>query len=931
VTASRAAGWALVLLVMVVVAWIRVTPQSLGVLDDRADTMARVALRERLARELPASGPPSRQGAEAEELAQRWIDRHPGQFKADAAAIARRFRSDLSYAAPDGREHVYLGDYDSYLWLRHARNYLRTGTPCDAVVDGACRDTYTNAPVGARTPYARSLHVAAIVGVHDVIAWLRPGHPLPASAFLVPVIVGVFGVIPAFSIARRLAGNVAGAFAGLLTAVHPIALVRTIGSDNDVWNLVLPLYVTWAAVAALAASTPLRAGLWAGLAGVVIGLHAWTWRGWPFAYTVVMIGLAGAALSHAIRYGVRARTVRVWNAPDLPRGALVLGVIYAVAGAAVTVTGSEEPYLAIPLKAVGTLVRDAGGAAAVGSPGDWPSALSMVAEVRPLQLTRIAQVNGGPLVFLASLLGLLLMLLPPDRWRWWHRGAVGLGVLAHGLVLFGAEPGRAAALALPSAPLVAALVLQWWVDEEPPAAVRGATSILIVWFLAAVLTAYGGMRFVLLLVPPFGIACAVLVGRAESSIRRLTGAMPGWYRVAGVGMVGVLLLLVFLHPVRWGYSAARRYTPVVHDAWWDALTRLRDTARPDAIVHTWWDYGHWVKYVADRRVSNDGSSVSTHVPHWIGRALVAPTEAESVGVLRMLSCGSDATPLPEGAQGAYGKVLASGRDPVTAYAVVADLLTLDAAAADHHLAQRGFAPAERAAILGATHCEPPEGYLVLSDVLVRLRQTWVWFGQWDPRARPATRPRPGSPAEEAEDLASRPEPDPPDSGGLTGPDRSPATGLSPVPFVPRWLPCHAAPAAGEMVCDVHLTPRGGTSALGTLTYRVASPLDARLHGRERREGVPSDTMAPGTPAAVLLAGAERMEVVGFTSPTHPDLAVLIDVPGERVLVGAPALLRSTFVHLMYLDGRYARHYQKHDDRKDSRARVVTWKISWKGM
>jgi hypothetical protein len=33
---------------------------------------------------------------------------------------------------------------------------------------------------------------------------------------------------------------------------------------------------------------------------------------------------------------------------------------------------------------------------------------------------------------------------------------------------------------------------------------------------------------------------------------------------------------------------------------------------------------------------------------------------------------------------------------------------------------------------------------------------------------------------------------------------------------------------------------------------------------------------------------------------------------------------------MFLDGRYATHYTKFDDRADLGERVVTWKIDWDG-
>jgi hypothetical protein len=75
-----------------------------------------------------------------------------------------------------------------------------------------------------------------------------------------------------------------------------------------------------------------------------------------------------------------------------------------------------------------------------------------------------------------------------------------------------------------------------------------------------------------------------------------------------------------------------------------------------------------------------------------------------------------------------------------------------------------------------------------------------------------------------------------------------------------------------------------------------------------------------------------MQEVPFASPTQPDLGVLVDMPNQRILLGAPPLVQSTFVHLMYLDGRYATHYKKFDDRSTSTGeRVVTWRINWPGQ
>jgi hypothetical protein len=56
--------------------------------------------------------------------------------------------------------------------------------------------------------------------------------------------------------------------------------------------------------------------------------------------------------------------------------------------------------------------------------------------------------------------------------------------------------------------------------------------------------------------------------------------------------------------------------------------------------------------------------------------------------------------------------------------------------------------------------------------------------------------------------------------------------------------------------------------------------------------------------------------------------VLIDPENDRILVGAPVLLESTLVQLLFLDGRYAQRYEKIDERSSAGERVTTWKIRW---
>jgi hypothetical protein len=892
---TKTVSWILVLLCMALVIWLRLLPLALSVTDDIADGRVQQRLYERLAQEVqPDLSMPQRRAQLALRVTQ-WMTQQAAQLEAEGRAVSQRLQSQWRYTAADGREYVYLGDFDSYLWLRQARNVLRTGTACDAVSAGECRDTYALAPVGTRMVYDRSLHTTTIVGLHKFMTLFRPHYPLPASAFLIPVLMGTLGVLPAFWIGRRLAGNVGGLFSAVLIGLDPTFLLRSLGSDNDVWNVVLPLYTMWAAIAALDAKDLRRQIGYGLLAGVCMGLHAWAWRGWLFFYAVFSTGLLGLGLLQSLKYALGNRTLRVWQVPAVRKVALVTLVFYVAVGLCTALTRPEESYVALPRTILAALVggeEPQRGAAA----GDaWPNTLQTVAELLRPSFGGVVNALGGVLFFCSALLGMLLLCLPQQRWRWQHMALLVCSVALGGYISTTPAPGRLTAVVLLALPLAAALLLPWGAAAAPDEGEQAAACLLGVWFLAALYVAGGAVRWLLLLVPPFSIAFAVTAGRLSTWVRSLTITAPPWYKTLATLLLGLVLLLLLFPLIQQGYATARNYTPRMHDAWWDTLTHVRDASAPEAIVNTWWDYGHWVKYVAERRVSSDGSTLLTHVLHWLGKAFVSPNFRQSLGILRMLNCGSDATPLPEGQQGAYGKLRAMGHDPGTAYAVVTDLVSLEKTAAQSYLAQRALSTEAQADLLRATHCLLPESYLILSSELLRTAPSWLSLGLWTPHGVPTVR------------------------------------SAAPAYLSPQWLPCRAADNQRELVCEMQapMPLRGGT--LEAFIYNPDTPADGKLRIRRLPPGGTADTTTAAAPALIILADAHYQGEVSPPSPLSADVGILVDLPQQRILVGTPPLLRSTFTHLLYLDGRYTESVEKFDDRTaETGERIVTWKIHWQG-
>ncbi len=926
-----AVHWALVLASLVVVGWIRMLPLSLGGTTEYAKRIVLVRHARQMAAALPAGTAPA-QGERlvAAELRQ-WVKTNAAQFQAERDATGAKLRSELTYVGKDGVRHVFLGGYDSYHWLRMARNYLRTGTTCDTIRDGRCIDTHANAPVGRVNIYARSLHITAIVAVERLMTFLRPGYPLASSSFLVPVIIGLLGVFPAFAIGRRLAGNLGGLSAAIIIGINPLFLKRSLSSDNDVWNIVLPLLVAWAAIEAIIAERPRRQIACAIAAGIFVGLHAATWSGWPMAYGVVLFAMAANLGMESVRAVIDRYMNRASGLIRLRRAATVIAVFYVAAAACVAIAGGKS-YFAVP----STLLRQAfsphhsGAAKALNL---FPNVFSTVAELKTYNLTGIANFMSGQVPFFASWLGLLLLLVPRRGWQMRHYAILLVGNYIYWYLLTG-NPGRFMLLALLTLPIAAALVVD--LVSAEPAADLGAGLIIGIWFLASLFLSYQGLRFVMLLAAPFGIAFGVAMGRLyqwlAGQLHRLNRprAEQAVRPVVFAALASVLIL-----PARAGYETTFNYVPPINSGWWKTFDDVRRQSPPDSIVTTWWDYGYWSEYAAERRTTADGGSLATHIPYWIARVLTAPTDRQSAGLLRMLDCGSDSTPLPEGREGAWGKLAAYGAGPIRDAAIISRLTQLDRADADAYLATQKFDPAERADILRSTHCAAPPAYLIVNSKLATLSGWWPMANRDFTREYIFRLDRPLPEAKAVADMVARFGYTPDKARELYKEANAVRTLMEKIRFLAptlndlnsRWFQCHTTPDS-SLVCDANLQV-GKKYVVRQVIYRPDAPNQSLLvvskvgHDSARLEL---------TPELMVVAGQKRLHDVSFPSTEWPGLGVLIDLPNSRARLGSPGLLQSTFARLFFLNGRYDTIFtnaSRHDGFADER--ISAWKVNWQKL
>lgn len=897
----------------------RLLPPQLASLPARADTLVRQRLAQREAAQLGSelAGAPRR--AAIQRAVDAWITANPAQFAEDVAAETTQLREALQYRDEAGRPHALLGDYDSYTWMRAARNVLHHGDPCDARVNGVCRDTFTLAPYGYASPYLESPHVRAIVAVHRLVTWFDPQQPLAATTFLAGIVIALFGVLPAFAIGRRFAGPIGGFFAALVCGLHPVFLLRTFGTDNDGWNVVLPLYAMWGIIAALQAPRIRTSLIGGAAAGAVAALHAALWRGWTFGALVIAAGLAGALTLHAAAWWWRHRSWRAWQAPGCRRTLATAAAFAAALG------------VSLPFTAPGTLARarhalmPAAAWAAQELPIQWPSLFETVSELRAPSLGVIAAQSFGALIFLVGWFGMLLLLLPKRRWQAGHFAVLSASALLYRYLLTAAGLPRTVLVALLSLPLLAALAVELRDGDAADTDDVAAGLPVAAWLLAALLLSYEAQRFILLLAAPLGIVCGVAVGRLYQTLAAAAQTRAETRGRLPRALLAAAMLALALEPLRIARATAENYLPGIDRAWVDGLTHLREATPPDTIVFTWWDYGYWTKYFAERRVVADGGTLLTNVSPWLARAQLAGSEAESIGLLRMLACGSDAAPYAEKRHSARAALQRSGMDEVAATAAIIDLARLDRAAAEQYLSARGIDAAHREAILAATHCTPPPGVLLLTNAQLNFGGWWQ-VAAWEPARAAALALQNLPEPDAAASLATRFALPPPQAAALAQAARGLDAAARARFIAPRgrlltndWIDCPLGDA-GERRCRVGLSDAGGL--IEAIRYPADDPRLARV---VRPAGVAGNDAPPD-----LLRVASRDGVETVTGAAQPDgVGVLIDADAHRALVGTPNAIASTFVQLLFLDGRGLTRFRKLDDRSGIWGRrIASWQIDW---
>ncbi len=660
----------LILIVIFVSTYLRMMPSDLPITDSWAENTALSSIRNQIEQQVNSQYPnlpEQNRDALVEREFNSFMEQNSEQLKREIAQLSGQFKSQFQ----DENGYTYLIAIDPYLWYSQAKNVLEHGHLGDKLIDGEAYFSLRDGRLDKKS--SMQLHPYIGAYLYKVLSIFNGNITLMRALFLLPAILIALAVIPTFFIGKKVAGNVGGFFASLFLVINGPVLGRTAAgfSDTDPYNILFPLLVIWLFLEAYTAKQNKNRWILSGVTGLTIGLYAATWTGWSTVFLYILVTLIGTLILDFLVKFVKHKykiSKDLVNPKKLRQQAMVfLGVLIS-SGIFVSLFqsfsffwyGFTRPIRFIYLKEVA--VRSI-----------WPNVLTTVAEFNTTSFSNIINQMGGNFLFALSIVGVLLLLF--------HKKSQDKEINFTYFIIIG------------------------------------------LWFASTMYAFTKGIRFALLIAPPFALSLGSAFGFMYERGSKWLHKSMNLQQKAGKVIIFVILALFLISPLATAQQVAVNEVPTMNDGWYDVLTKIKQD-NEDSIITSWWDFGHWFVAISERRVTFDGGDQGERI-HWVGRSLQTDDEQEAVGILRMLNCAQETAPHVLDEMSVLESDLASVE-------LIKEVILLDRSTAEQKYSQAGLSSQQVAQMIELTHCQDLlPNYYITSEDMVGKGGVWGHFGSWD--------------------------------------------------------------------------------------------------------------------------------------------------------------------------------------------------------
>ncbi len=565
----------------------------------------------------------------------------------------------------------YMPDIDTYYWMRYAENVLDHGYAGDEMRNGVQWDTLQLAPIG-RPVFPDTFPSYFIAYFHSFLKAFNSKLTLVQTMSLYPVVISAIATLLVFLIALKVSNGIGASFAGAMFAINTSFLGRSLygHADNDAWVLFFPLLITWLFFEMFEKDKLWKVVAIGAIAGALIGVFTYAWAGgWWFIFDLIIGMICVLFLYLLIRDFSILKKEKFAFFKGKDELHLIVGVAAFVVAAAISVSfaRSFESFLGVAFGPLSFTTIKSPVQASL-----WPNVLTTVAELNTGSFNQAMSSVGGKFLFYVGVLGILLAVFKKDKEG---RNDIRFAIL------------------------------------------------LGLWFAATCYATLKGIRFTLLLAPAYAVAFGTAMGILYSLFSKWLSKELHVHRTISTVLLIVLFSVLLIGPVKSAYGVARSDLPIVNDVWWNSLKVIENNSSKNAIITSWWDFGHHFKQIAKRPVTFDGTTQTFPAAHWVGKMLMVHDETQAIGILSMLDCGGEIE--------AFDLINKKENNAAKSIGIIDKINVGSKTAAEGILKKEGFSMQEIDTITALTHCAPPEGFVIASNDMVGKSGVWSHFGSWN--------------------------------------------------------------------------------------------------------------------------------------------------------------------------------------------------------
>ncbi len=741
------------------------------------------------------------------------------------STVARR----IDETSPDDDDKLYLLASDSYYYYGLTQNILRTGTIGPKIKGSKFFHPLMLAPDGYWEPL--NLHPFVGAFVYKIISLFNPRMPLMEAVSYTPLILTAMVLVPFFLLCRFLGCSPGVTFIGAVYLLcAPIFLRRSMFGwyDDDPYNLFFSFLILGSVLYAVKHRADRRILFrWAIVYAFLISCYALFWHGWVLLASLVTMALVFMAFDNYIIVREKETTRHLLFYLGMITAGTFLG-ISAVFGPLEFFVLFREGWTALQDFLHPKLAL-------------WPDLYMAVGELTSASPDYLMDLVGGVFFFSTALLGFLIQFFKGLR-------------------------------------------------HPRPNMNRYAAFLLGIFLVVTIKLTLGAQRFATLCLIPVSLLFPIALQNIADILDKifLKRLFPKIRESAPAVSLIIIISMAVLAITP--FKKAQAKTPellnqIFNQVWDRALTTIKMETPEDSIVNTWWPPGHFIKAIAERRVTFDGATINKPQAYWMANVFLSDDEKMSAGLLRMLNGSGNR---------AVEYLTQQGIPLSRAVDILKKIASLDSAHARTEL-QSVLQNDQIKNLLDLTHLPPPPSYLLIYNEIVEKNIQFSFVGKWNFKKIEEINENP-------REHSSVPE------------SRSPGY----IKFL--WDLAGGPPRYSEPLMTF---ARRGNTVLFEQNVRVdLATMDCSIN---------SSKFGKGTPRSIVYEKDGEFFEKKFSHANLPYSVMLIREPkGYTCILADTGLAKSLLMRLYFYGGKGLNYFEPFLEEKDptGRTHILVYKVNW---